>query len=210
MDDRRKDDTIVEGTMSRLLGFQGVEIAKEGGVERRSEGAEILRAPKKELLDFAGAVRVFDDGAEKAPKQKTVKPVAAPEGGPFAVKPRASSARQTTLAVLVPILSIVLLVVLNKFYNVPFLQSEWLRLGTYRVMIADFLDSGAVATDEGGQRPVGLKVRGVALSHDRPSAVIGTTIVHEGDTVLGATVARISRAGVEFEVNGETWTQKVQ
>jgi len=209
MDDRRKDDTLVERTISRLLDFQGVEIAKKAGVERRPEVSEALCAPKTEHLDFADAARVFDEGVEEAPQETRVEPVAAPEGGPFAVKPRASSARQTTLAMLVPILCIVLLVVLNKFYNVRFLGSEWLRLGTYRVMIADFLDSRA-ATDEGEQRPVRLKVRGVALSHDRPSAVIGTTIVHEGDTVLGATVARISRAGVEFEVNGESWTQKVQ
>jgi len=210
MDDRRKDDTLVERTISRLLDFQGMEIAKKAGVERRLEASETLHAPKIEHLDFAGAARVFDEGAEEAPHETWVQPVAAPQGEPFVVGTGVSVARQTTLAVLVPILSIVLLVVLNKFYNVPFLGSEWLRLGTYRVMIADFLDSGAAATDEGGQRPVRLKVRGIALSHDRPSAVIGTTIVHEGDTVLGATVARISRAGVEFEVNGEAWTQKVQ
>jgi hypothetical protein len=210
MDDRRKDDTLVERTISRLLDFQGMEIAKKAGVERRPEGSETLRAPKMEHLDFAGVVRVFDEGAEEAPQETRVEPVAAPQDEPFAVGTGVSAARQTTLAVLVPILSIVLLFVLNKFYNVPFLGSEWLRLGTYRVMIADFLDSGAAATDEGSQRPVRLKVRGIALSNDRPSAVIGTTIVHEGDTVLGATVVRIGRAGVEFEVNGESWTQKVQ
>jgi len=210
MDDRRKDDTLVERTISRLLDFQGVEIAKKAGVERRPEASETLQAPKLEHLDFAGAAPVFDDGAEDASQKTWVQPVAAPQGKPFALKPRASLARQTTLAMLVPILSIVLLFVLNKFYNVPFLGSEWLRLGTYRVMIADFFDSGAAATDEGGQRPVKLKVRGIALSNDRPSAVIGTTIVHEGDAVLGATVVRIGRAGVEFEVNGESWTQKVQ
>jgi len=210
MDDRRKDDTLVERTISRLLDFQVVEIAKTVVVERRPEASETLEAPKMEHLDFAGAAPVFDDGAEDASQATWVRPVAAPQGKPFGVKPRASSARQTTLAMLVPILSIVLLFVLNKFYNVPFLGSEWLRLGTYRVMIADFFDSGAAATDEGGQRPVKLKVRGIALSNDRPSAVIGTTIVHEGDAVLGATVVRIGKSGVEFEVNGESWTQKVQ
>jgi hypothetical protein len=210
MDDRRKDDTLVEQTISRLLDFQGVEIAKKAGVERRPEAPETLQAPKMDHLDFAGAARVFDEGAEDASQETCVQPVAAPQGKPFAVGSGVSSSRQRTLAMLVPILSIVLLVVLNKFYNVPFLGSEWLRLGTYRVMIADYFDSGAAATDEGGQRPVKLKVRGIALSNDRPSAVIGTTIVHEGDAVLGATVVRIGRAGVEFEVNGETWTQKVQ
>jgi hypothetical protein len=210
MDDRRKDDTLVEQTISRLLDFHGIEIAKKAGVERRPEASETLRASKTEHLDLAGAPRVFDDGAEGASQETRVRPVAAPQGEPFAVGSGVSAARQRTMAMLVPILSIVLLFVLNKFYNVPFLRSEWLRLGTYRVMIADFFDSGAAATDEGGQRPVKLKVRGIALSNDRPSAVIGTTIVHEGDTVLGATVVRIGRAGVEFEVNGESWTQKVQ
>ncbi len=210
MDDRRKDDTLVERTISRLLDFQGVEIAKKAGVERRPDAPEILQAPKTEHLDFAGAACVFDSGAEETPHETWVQPVAAPQGKPFAVRSGVSAARQRTLAMLVPILSIVLLFVLNKFYNVPFLGSEWLKLGTYRVMITDFFDSGAAVTDEGGQRPVNLKVRGIAFSHDRPSAVIGTTIVHEGDAVLGATVVRIGKAGVEFEVNGETWTQKVQ
>ncbi len=209
MDDRGKDDTLVERTISRLLEFQGMEIAKKGRFEHGPDGSETLQAPKIEHLDFAGAVRVFNEGAEEAPQETSVEPVAATQDEAFVGRTGVSSARQTTLAMLVPILSIVLLAVLNKFYNVPFLGSEWLRLGTYRVMIADFLDSGA-ATDEGGQRPVRLKVRGIALSHDRPSAVIGTTIVHEGDTVLGATVVRIGRTGIKFEVNGETWTQKVQ
>jgi len=90
------------------------------------------------------------------------------------------------------------------------LGSEWLRLGTYETMVGDIVKSGFSSTEDDSQHPVRLKVRGIAYSYDRPSAVIGTTIVHEGDVVLGATIVRISRASVEFEVNGETWAQKVQ
>jgi hypothetical protein len=111
---------------------------------------------------------------------------------------------------MIPVLSILLLLVLNKFHGMPLMGSEWLRLGTYEKMVGEIVESGFSSVEEGGQHPIRLKVRGIAFTSERPSAVVGTTIVHEGDIVLGATVVEISRSNVKFEVNGETWTQKVQ
>lgn len=58
------------------------------------------------------------------------------------------------------------------------------------------------------QRPR-LVVKGIAYSKSNASALIGGEVVHEGDTVSGAQVVKITRDTVEFEMNGTTWTQGV-
>jgi hypothetical protein len=55
-----------------------------------------------------------------------------------------------------------------------------------------------------------LIVRGIVCSEEQQYAIIGTQIVKEGETVLGAKIVQIREEGVEFEKNGETWTQKVE
>jgi hypothetical protein len=57
---------------------------------------------------------------------------------------------------------------------------------------------------------VSLIVTGIIYSDNNPSAVVSKKIVHEGDTVSGATIIKINRAAVEFEKNGVKWTQAVQ
>jgi hypothetical protein len=54
-----------------------------------------------------------------------------------------------------------------------------------------------------------VEVKGVLFSEDRPAAIIGTRLVHEGDQIAGATVVGIDREGVEFERDGQTWRQTV-
>lgn len=56
----------------------------------------------------------------------------------------------------------------------------------------------------------GLVVRGILYSDDKPSAVVGSHIVYEGDEVFGATVVKINEDSVEFEMDGKRWTLKVQ
>jgi len=53
-------------------------------------------------------------------------------------------------------------------------------------------------------------VTGIFYTDEKPSAVIDTEIVYEGDTVHGVKVVRISRSKVEFEKNGRRWSQQVQ
>lgn len=209
MSNREKDETLVRQTISRLLDFHGMEVAKEGVCEK---SAEPVRAPKLEHLELSDpiAAAVIEEGVAEGALDGWVRPTENLRRRLFAPRLGVNPSRQKKMAMLIPLLSIVLLVVLNKFHGVPLLGSEWLRLGTYETMVGDIVKSGFSATEDDSQHPVRLKVRGIAFSHDRPSAVVGTTIVHEGDVVLGATVVKISRGSVEFEVNGETWTQKVQ
>jgi hypothetical protein len=54
--------------------------------------------------------------------------------------------------------------------------------------------------------PRGL-VTGIARSQDSSSAVIGTQIVREGQSIHGVKVIKIHKDRVEFEKNGRRWTQ---
>ncbi len=53
-------------------------------------------------------------------------------------------------------------------------------------------------------------VTGITHAEEEPSAIIGYDIVHEGDTIRGVKVVKIYRDKVEFEKDGERWTQGVQ
>ena len=52
-------------------------------------------------------------------------------------------------------------------------------------------------------------VTGIVFSPDRPSAVVGSQVLYEGDTTQGVTVVRIYRDKVQFEKGGAKWTQAV-
>jgi len=60
------------------------------------------------------------------------------------------------------------------------------------------------------RKTIKLIVKGILYSEDNPSAVIGNQIVHEGETIRGVSVIKISTDSVEFEMNGKRWTQKVR
>ncbi len=53
-------------------------------------------------------------------------------------------------------------------------------------------------------------VKSILYSEDKPSAVIGGRIVYEGDKIRGASVIKINKDTVEFEMDGKRWNQKVQ
>jgi hypothetical protein len=53
-------------------------------------------------------------------------------------------------------------------------------------------------------------VRDIVYSHDRPSAVIGSKIVYVGDKVNDATIVKINRDSIEFEMDEKRWVQKVR
>jgi hypothetical protein len=52
-------------------------------------------------------------------------------------------------------------------------------------------------------------VTGIVFSRDRPSAVVGSQVLYEGDATQGVTVVRIYRDKVQFEKGGAKWTQAV-
>jgi len=52
-------------------------------------------------------------------------------------------------------------------------------------------------------------VRGIVYSADSGSALIDDKIVNTGDTIDGVKVVRVHASGVDFEKDGQRWTQKV-
>ncbi len=60
------------------------------------------------------------------------------------------------------------------------------------------------------QVDIDLIVTGILYSEDRPAAIVDTALVHEGDQISGATVTKIEKDGVQFEMNGRSWKQTVE
>ncbi len=52
-------------------------------------------------------------------------------------------------------------------------------------------------------------ITGIIHSQDKPSAILGGRIVHEGDTQYGIRIIKIYKDKVEFEENGKRWTQRL-
>jgi hypothetical protein len=52
-------------------------------------------------------------------------------------------------------------------------------------------------------------VMGILFSEKNSCALINHKLVYEGDITNGVKVVKINRSKVEFEKNGERWTQKV-
>ena len=144
----------------------------------------------------------------------------------FAPKPGVSAARQKTIVILIPVLFVILIFVFIRAFSTPSratattvelgptkavaapIKIDWQIPAPYSATFRDPMQFDLATITQGGTGR--LIVKGIVYSDDKPTAVIGTQIVHEGDKVLGATVVKINKDSVEFKMNGEKWTQKVQ
>jgi len=68
----------------------------------------------------------------------------------------------------------------------------------------------AVALHRAAVSRKNLAITGILYSEDNPSAIIGGAIVREGDMIDDVKVVKIRKNIVEFEKNGEKWTQGTQ
>ena len=91
---------------------------------------------------------------------------------------------------------------------IPEKKINWQIPEPYPTTLRDPMRAGSSAPGQGGGG--NLIVKGIVYSEDRPSAVIGNQIVHQGDKILGTTVVKINKNNVEFEMNDKKWTQEVQ
>jgi len=145
----------------------------------------------------------------------------------LAPKPGVDPKRQKIMLILIPVLVIALIIVLPQVFKKParninktkenadsavVLQSggeiEWQIPPLYPENLRDPMQIGSVATVKTTYDDI--VVKGILYSQDNPSALIAEQIVHEGDEVFGAVIIKINRDSVEFERDGQTWTQKVQ
>ncbi len=146
----------------------------------------------------------------------------------FAPKPGVSATRQKMMVILAPALFVVLISMFIRTFSAPSRkiistgtfgparaaaagsdsQADWRIPELYPTMLRDPMQFGSVATQT--TETGGLIVKGIVYSKDKPSAVIGNQIVHEGDKVLDTVIIKINENSVEFEANNKRWTQKVQ
>ena len=162
--------------------------------------------------------------ASQIPWQETLEQIKAKL---FTPKPGVSPARQKAMVILVPVLFLVMIFAFTRVLSSPSprrtgAQSfgpsnavagskdeiDWQIPEPYPTTLRDPMQFGSVTTTQDGTGK--LIVKGIVYSKNNPSAVIGNQIVHEGEKVLGATVVKINKDSVEFEMNGKKWTQKVQ
>jgi hypothetical protein len=52
-------------------------------------------------------------------------------------------------------------------------------------------------------------ITGIIQSNDKPSAILGGKIIHEGDSHHGVTIVKIHKDKIEFEANGKRWIQRL-
>jgi len=148
----------------------------------------------------------------------------------FAPKPGVSATRQKAMAILIPALFLALIFVFVRVFGTAprrvkgagkntavktaagaNKKIDWQIPEPYPTTLRDPMQFGPAGTAQagGGQ----LIVTGILYIDNNPSASsasIGNQIVREGEKILGATVVKINKDSVEFEMNGKTWTQKVQ
>jgi hypothetical protein len=148
----------------------------------------------------------------------------------LAPKPGVSGTRQKVTLVLVPVLFIVLIFVAISVIVPPRkarrppqgslataagsgTKIDWEIPPPYPATLRDPMQAAPSAIIPGKTRP-GTKeaeaaksgrmvVKGILYSDDKPSAIIDTQIVHEGDKIYGATVVKINKDSVEFEIEGK-------
>jgi len=144
----------------------------------------------------------------------------------LAPKPGVDPKRQKLTLVVIPLLVVVLIVVLPQVLKKParninktkqtdtpvVLKTSkdinWQIPELYPESLRDPMKAGTVSTTKAVTGDI--VVKGILFSLDNPSALIAEEIVHEGDQVLGATIIKINKDNVQFERDGQTWTQSVQ
>lgn len=145
----------------------------------------------------------------------------------FAPTPGVSHTRQIVMTVLIPVLFIVLAIVLLKAFgkssprvvkkpdinttstvNVSADRTDWKRPEIYPANLRDPMQirSSSIGLSENGA----IVIKGILYTEDKAAALVGTQVVYEGEKIFGATILKIEKNKVEFEMDGKKWIQKVQ
>lgn len=204
--------------VSLALDFEGVPIQKDSGEE------QLFNPPTPENPDYANTTT---KATSIDPQQQNPRKI---RNRLLEPSPGVSATKQKGMMILVPVLFIILIFVLSKNSRISPLKGikswktkpaktivnsdnkiDWLRPTTCLTRLRDFLpfQSGSRMILQTERLPEPI-VQGIVYSEDNPSAVIARQIIHEGEKVSAATVIKINRDNVEFEMNGKRWTQKIQ
>jgi hypothetical protein len=94
----------------------------------------------------------------------------------------------------------------------PKTRIDWKIPEVYPTSLRDPMKKGYSYTtgdDTGTAADLGIVIRGIAWSEDKPAVIIGTEIYYQGQTVRDAKIIKITTDSVEFEKDAKTWIQKV-
>ncbi len=149
-------------------------------------------------------------------------------------KPGASTTKQKAMVVIIPVLFIILVVFVlrggvfgTSVHNVQAVdenntgvasaglndQIDWKIPEPYPTTLRDPMQLGPVVTGTNqaeSRELVKIIVKSILYSEDNSSAIISNRILHEGDQIQGASIAKINKDSVEFEMNGKKWSQGIQ
>jgi len=92
-------------------------------------------------------------------------------------------------------------------------QIDWKIPEPYPATLRDPMQLGPIVTgtNQAETRELGqLIIKSILYSEDNSSAIISNSIVHEGDQIQGASITKINKDSVEFEMNGKKWSQGIQ
>ncbi len=168
---------------------------------------------------------ITEKSVVKIPRKVSVRP----KGKRLASRTRISSRRQTTMVILVIALSILLVFLLVK----PFAKSPQnitgsgvvgpvrSRLAAQTDIVIDWQTPDVYPTDIRDPMLLASQQQfysktwkpnliGLVYNEKQKYAIIGTEIVQEGDEINGVKIIKINKDSVEFERDGQSWTQEVQ
>lgn len=157
----------------------------------------------------------------------------------FSSKPGGRTARQKAAVALIPVLTLVFIFMLRQvFWSSPSKMEGAISIDTkntaavttntdhkidwkipepYPITLRDPMKLGATSSNQvKADKPekentnTQIIIKGILFSKDNPSALIENQIVHCGDTIYGATVIKIDRDGVEFEMDGKRWKENIR
>jgi hypothetical protein len=144
----------------------------------------------------------------------------------FATKPGVITTKQKMMVILAPVLFVVLIFVFIRAFSTPSRKItgpgtsgpvkdaagsdskvDWQVPNPYPTTLRDPMQFSSATSQTGTGE---LIVKGIIYSKDKPSAVIGDQIVHQGDKILDVVITKINENSVEFEANSKKWIQNVQ
>lgn len=153
----------------------------------------------------------------------------------FSPEPGVNKTKKIAMTILVPVLTIILFFTLAKvFRKSPLRKSvrsdqtakeviaastskiNWQRPEPYPTNLRDPMSPANAGiyqnqTNSSTQNGefYGNSLKGIVFSDVNPAVIIGHKIMHEGDNFAGATIVKINKKNVVFEMNGKRWTQEV-
>jgi CheY-like chemotaxis protein len=107
---------------------------------------------------------------------------------------------------LICLLLLMYMVVVNSGYNLWVAKAD---TPVWKLFAADVIHDLWTGTARKITATKVGTVVGILYDEEKPCALVNLELVHEGDIRNGVKIVRIDKDEVEFEKNGERWTQKV-